>query len=284
MLYELYLVTNLITHKRYVGQVRQDIGFMNRWLKGHVAESFAPNAKHHCVFHASIKCYGPENFQVKRLMHNIEEKDIDRLERLWIQKLNTFYIDGEGYNMTLGGQGVHGYHHTEETKQKISKTTKGRKVPLDQLQKRKETLQLMKQSGYFEKRKNHTQWRERLSKSCKERYKHASRTFLGKEHTQESKNKIAKANGHAVMMIDKNTDKVLKIFVSGMAAGRYLNQIGVTTNKTPNGQILCTCLGVQKTAYGYKWKFYEEGVTTNPDECKDVGSEMSYEPKCATNK
>lgn len=69
-----------------------------------------------------------------------------------------------------------------------------------------------------------------------------------------------------------------------MAAGRYLNQIGATTNKTPNGQILCTCLGVQKTAYGYKWKFYEEGVTTNPDECKDVGSEMSYEPKCATNK
>lgn len=282
MLYELYLVTNLVTKKRYVGQVQQSTGYLNRWWKGHVAEAFAPNAKHHCVFHASIKSYGPENFQVKRLMHDIPQGEIDRLEILWIKKFNTFYLEGPGYNMTRGGQGVHGYRHTDETKQRIGASTKGTKVSEETLEKRRVKLEQMRANGYFEYRRDHTNWRKNLSNSCKERYLTEHGTFLGKKHKQESKNKIARANGHAVMMVDKDTDQVLKIFVSGMAAGRYLNSIGATSNKTPNGQILCTCMGIQKTAYGYKWKFYEEGVTTNPDECKDVGSRMSYEPKCAT--
>ena len=123
MTYELYLITNLVNGKRYVGQTNSNFGYLNRF-KQHIIESFSKYVKHLSALHKAIKKYGPENFSVKRLLHSIPESQIDYYETLWISKLNTHITSNRGYNMTEGGQGVHGYKHTDESVQKISKAAK----------------------------------------------------------------------------------------------------------------------------------------------------------------
>ena len=55
-----------------------------------------------------------------------------------------------------------------------------------------------------------------------------------------------------VIMIDKDTNEPIKIFPSMRAASMYL--IGSTDG---NGHIGAVCKWKRKTAYGYKWKLYE---------------------------
>lgn len=253
MLYELYLVTNIVTNKRYVGQTLQSIGYEKRW-KRHVNEAIANRKNSRCYLHNSIVHYGPENFVVKRLLKNIEEKDIDRLECLNIIRFNTYYKDGYGYNMTHGGQGVHGYRHTEQTKLSISNTLAGRTIDASILAKREATKRM---NGYYAYRKNCTDWRKKLSVAAKERYKHNDNPFKNKHHSDRTKDIISKANGAKVSMLDLETGEVLQNFQSAMVAGNYLQELGLTSNKTPNCRILSVCKGKALSAYGYAWKFTE---------------------------
>lgn len=293
MTYELYLVTNKVNGKRYVGQTQSNIGYESRW-RDHWQEALRGEG-HQCVFHSAIKGYGVDAFEVKRIIHNIPECDIDRLEVLWIDKLHTFYIDGHGYNMTRGGQGVHGFRHTEETKQKISNTLKCRPsywTPelIEQVERKK------RDSGYYEKRRQ-SQWRENISKGQKEYYKTHSGTFHGKTHTNETRKKISdcrvgqtaseqtKLNmvlqrGTPVAMLDTSTGEVLQIFGALSLAQKYLLSIGATTSRYATDTLRSACR-IGKVAYGYNWKFLTS-VTTNPDECRGVEDEMSTSPKRAT--
>ena len=50
------------------------------------------------------------------------------------------------------------------------------------------------------------------------------------------------------MMLDKNTEEILKIFTSIADAYRFLN-------KQHSGHIADVCNGKRKTAYGYKWQY-----------------------------
>lgn len=50
-------------------------------------------------------------------------------------------------------------------------------------------------------------------------------------------------------MLDKNTDKILKVFPSAGEAGRYLKK------KVGDAHIIAVCKGKRKTAYGYRWKY-----------------------------
>ena len=275
--YELYLVTNNHNGKRYIGQTMSDIGYMNRWAD-HCAEAIRSKG-HQCVFHSAIKGYGVDSFTVKRILKDISEKDIDRLESLWIQKLNTFYANGSGYNMTLGGQGVHGYKHTEESRKRISESLK--KVPCYwTLELIEATERKKRENGFYEKRRK-SNWRKNLSEATRRRFEHQPGTFAGKKHTEEAKRKVALARGAKIWMCDIDTGEELKLFLTGIDATKYLIETGRTTNTTANGRITEVCKGNAKTAYGYKWK-YASSVTTSPDECKDVEGKMSYPSKRVT--
>ncbi|NCZ75939.1 MAG: DUF933 domain-containing protein, partial [Betaproteobacteria bacterium] len=47
-------------------------------------------------------------------------EELREKEKMNIQKYNSHYIHGNGYNMTYGGEGNHGYIFTEEDKKKMS--------------------------------------------------------------------------------------------------------------------------------------------------------------------
>lgn len=55
-----------------------------------------------------------------------------------------------------------------------------------------------------------------------------------------------------VYMLDKNTEEIIKYFNSMSEAGRFLN------NNSAAAHIGLVCIGKQKTAYGYKWKWAEK--------------------------
>jgi group I intron endonuclease len=104
-----YLVTNLIDGKLYVGKTEKTV--QERW-DAHLAN--ARKRKHQEYLYRAIRKHGPENFHVQCLAEAQSTEELNQLERSWILVLNT--IAPHGYNMTFGGDGVPG---TPEVCEKI---------------------------------------------------------------------------------------------------------------------------------------------------------------------
>jgi group I intron endonuclease len=136
----IYLVTNKINRKRYVGQTK-DNDIETRWKKHRRV------CKHSLGRYllAAYRKYGVENFELKIICVCFDD-DCDKYEDEYIRKFNT--IAPNGYNLRSGG-GNKGKHHadtlklmsqklkgrvwappaTEETRKKLSEAMKGEKNP-----------------------------------------------------------------------------------------------------------------------------------------------------------
>ena len=93
----IYLITNKINNKKYVGKTTQSI--KKRWQE-HLRNSKKKKYELRPLYNA-IRKYGIENFVIKE----IEKCDADILserEQYWIQHYDTYK---NGYNATLGGDG-----------------------------------------------------------------------------------------------------------------------------------------------------------------------------------
>lgn len=89
----IYLITNLITHKCYVGQ---SIDINRRWLE-HKARAFDKN--NNCYdkpLYRSMRKYGVENFVLSVICECLPES-LNKLEAEYIQKFNC--IVPNGYNV-----------------------------------------------------------------------------------------------------------------------------------------------------------------------------------------
>lgn len=283
-LYEIYLITNNINNKRYVGQTMSQKGYLNRWQE-HISEALCTRgAKGTSVLHKAIRKYGVDNFKVKRIVKDIPESEIDFLEQVCIKRFNTFYIDGYGYNMTLGGQGVHGYKHTDASKKKISNALKGR--PSMWTPELIAQAQETKRRTHVYERRREGAWRQHLSESAKKRFETQPGTFLGKKHSDSTKDKISRANtgkkrsddvklafvlqrGTPVIMCDMYTGEEIMRFNALSLARDYLIEAGYTKSVYATDAIRVACQSDTRSAYGFKWRFLSD-VSTNPDECKDV--------------
>jgi group I intron endonuclease len=74
----------------------------------------------------AINKHGVDAFEVTVLQECADPDALNAAERDWIRELRTF--KPEGYNMTLGGEGILGLKHTDETKAKMSRTRTGVKL------------------------------------------------------------------------------------------------------------------------------------------------------------
>lgn len=131
--YYIYKITNKLNGKSYVGQhkfPKQPETFRRYMGKG-------------IAITKAIEKYGKENFD-KIILEELEDDEKHELtserEKFWIKKENTMYPNG--YNISPGGEGgctkesaakgvatrkAKNYHHSEETKNKISEAHKGQK-------------------------------------------------------------------------------------------------------------------------------------------------------------
>lgn len=109
----IYLITNLVNSKRYVGLTTNTLD--KRW-RAHCYQS-----ANRMMIDRSIRKYGKENFKIEQIdvCHSIDE--LNEKEKYWAYKLDTFYPIG--YNLKAGsGLGA----MSDETKNKISNSHKKR--------------------------------------------------------------------------------------------------------------------------------------------------------------
>lgn len=97
-------------------------------------------------FKRAVEKYGWENFTHEILFSNLSEGQAKQLEIELIEKYQSAHQE-YGYNITLGGEGGNGYKHTQEAKQRISNTEKGRTSPMKGRHHSEQTRKKMSESN-----------------------------------------------------------------------------------------------------------------------------------------
>lgn len=108
----LYVITNLINNKRYVG-IAQD--YHRRWREhksGHGSK----------LVHQAIEKYGVENLKFTVACKGTEAY-VKEMEVRAIHMLDT--MAHSGYNLTEGGEGSHGWKASDETRKRMRDSHKG---------------------------------------------------------------------------------------------------------------------------------------------------------------
>jgi len=169
----IYKTTNKKNGKIYVGK---DIRNNKNYLGSGV------------LLKKAIKKYGKENF-VKETLETCEnEIQLNEREKYWISELKSNIF---GYNLTDGGTGGDTFTKNPN-KEEIREKLKTRQVSEDVLLKRKQNLIPF----HFKSGKNHPNFGKPQSEHTKEKRKQSLvqsgfiYPFLGKKHTEESKQKI----------------------------------------------------------------------------------------------
>lgn len=111
----IYLITNRVNRKQYVGQTKSSL---KRRFNQHC------DKRNKTAISYAILKYGRENFSIEVIRENVNSMDeLNELEIRYIKDLNT--ISPNGYNVEYGGKCS---PPSEETKRKISKANRGRKI------------------------------------------------------------------------------------------------------------------------------------------------------------
>lgn len=177
-----YKVTNKINNKYYIGKTIQDF---NRYIKRQISNTNI-NKQPNRAFYRAIRKYGSDNFEWSILWKGeCSNEWLDELEKYYIYFYDSF--GKNGYNMTEGGEGNINsgkYKRTNNIKEKLSKTLKGRIITKE--------------------------WKENISKATKGKNNpmfgkcgNLSPMF-GKKHSKKTKQKISLGNKGKKRTIEQN--------------------------------------------------------------------------------
>lgn len=119
MTYFVYKLTSP-SNKAYIGITGKSV--TARW-NCHVrdAKKGAP-----FLLHKAMRKHGHENFKIETLCECVNAMEAKVCERAMVAEHGTFFASGNGYNLTLGGEGNHGWKMRDETRRKIGEKSKGR--------------------------------------------------------------------------------------------------------------------------------------------------------------
>ena len=103
----IYLITNLINSKKYVGKTTTTID--ERWQE-HLHDAQKERYNKRPLYDAFNK-YGIENFKIEEIEYIENDFKLSEREIYWIKELQTY--GRNGYNATKGGDGTLIYDHNE---------------------------------------------------------------------------------------------------------------------------------------------------------------------------
>jgi group I intron endonuclease len=183
---EIYILTNNINQKQYIGQT----------LRG-IDKRITEHKKGKTIISKALNKYGLDNFKI--IHFQCPEEDLDWQETFLIEELNTLVPNG--YNLETGGN--KNKKLNEITKQKISEKTIGR-IPWNLgIPRTKEEKEKIKNRPYL-KGKNHPLYKIPKTEEAKKKNSESHKGLLigekngmwGKHHKIESKIKMSnKAKG-----------------------------------------------------------------------------------------
>lgn len=265
----IYKITNNINKKVYIGKTEGDVAL--RWHQ-HIYNM--NNGVFYHLYNAMRK-YGIQNFSFDVLESDVLSQNINDREQFYISQYDSL---NNGYNMTIGGDGVTKYSH-EDIKNKflelnnisqtalffncsentVRRTLKeygiynnfnnalfAKKVVQYDL-KKDEVLNIYNSLGEAAKAVNGTP--QGISSACRKEVKQA----YGYRWKFESDTSIlpeVKVKNKQIAQINKDTNEIIQIFESIKIAA---NQ----TNCDYSG-IRKVCIGERKTCGGFKWQYYEK--------------------------
>lgn len=121
----IYKATNLINGKCYIGQTKRSL---EERKKSHFVDCF--NKSYKSIFHNAIRKYGKENFEWEVVCECSSKSELREKEMKYIKENNSFShsYNSNGYNLTLGGDGLSGHKHSDETKEKCRRSHLGKKT------------------------------------------------------------------------------------------------------------------------------------------------------------
>lgn len=189
MEYSLYVIKNIKNNKHYVGQTRY---YPLDRIYRHITTA---NSDRGYIFHRGIRRYGQDSFYLVKVQHCSKEL-VNEYEKKLIKQYDALIPNG--YNILEYGQVVNlpngwwkGKKRAESTKQKISRSKKGKALGPD---------------NHFYGKKHTEESRQKMSKSSKalwkslsteqqqEWIKNSATARIGHIVTQETRDKISKAN------------------------------------------------------------------------------------------
>lgn len=218
--FSIYLVTNLITEKWYVGKTGNTVE--DRWTDHKSNARCGSNG----YLYRSMRKHGEENFYIQTIAVVSTEEEANNLERLWIILLES-HKEKFGYNLTLGGDGVRA---NEETKRKISESSKGRKASPETRAKISAALTGRKLSPENAKRLGDLtrgiplseEHKKKLSEVRIGKYGGEKHPMFGKKQTPESVEKTRQANlGRPSWNAGKSWDEETRTNISNGQKRRF---------------------------------------------------------------
>jgi group I intron endonuclease len=138
-----YVVTNIINGKRYVGQ--HSGNDLNKYWNHCVVHAVNGNHGKNRVLYRAIRKYGSDNFTIKPLVIVDSKWEMDRYEIGMIAAWDLCNPE-KGYNLAAGGQGTLGYKFTPEALSNLSEAHKGLKQSEETKRKRVAALKGQKRS------------------------------------------------------------------------------------------------------------------------------------------
>jgi group I intron endonuclease len=175
-----YMIMNKINGKGYVGITTRTL--CRRWHE-HVNVPHS-SAKY---LHRAIQKHGSDSFDVYPIASAVGDlSNLKELEKILISQFETFAPNG--YNLTLGGDGVFGYKQTAEQAEKSRTLRLG--VKHSEETKKKMSCAHSGENNHFFGRRHSEETKKRIS----EAKKGCVGPWLGKTRSEETKKKISKAN------------------------------------------------------------------------------------------
>lgn len=270
----IYMYTNLINEKKYVGKAKDFNKRHNQHLK-HKKD----------LIDKKIKEYGIENFKVEILIENVQDNDkLNEYEKFFIKRKRSHVSYGTGYNRTWGGDGgdtISGMtdEQRKEYSRKLSESRKGEKNPNYGVHRygkdsprygHKHSDEFKKHLSEAFKGEKHPMYGKPRSNETRQKI---SETKKGYKHKKESRQKMSEQRkGKNIGLNNPSSKKVIcleigQIFDCIKEANEWCGKRGVSA----------CCQGRQKTAGGYHWMYYDEYLKLQEEEQQNKKQDLVTE-------